>query len=74
MWCEQSDADRSRMNEETRLGEELVLGGSGLRCFHPNALEKRKILSITRQICKNGELTDSLVFKILITSYICICR
>lgn len=62
MWCEQSDADRSRTYEETRLGEEMVSGGSGLRCFYPNALEKRKVLSITRQICKNGELTDSISF------------
>lgn len=23
MWCEQSDADRSRTYEETRLGEEM---------------------------------------------------
>lgn len=47
MLYEQSDADRSRMCEETRLGEGIVSGGSGLKCFHPNALEKRKILSVT---------------------------
>lgn len=35
MWYEQSEADRSRMCEETRRGEGIVSGGSGLRLFSP---------------------------------------